>query len=385
MIIRLLNRNDVDEHNKVSSSSFIWQVAETDDDLPDAMVLGAFKDDNKTLMSNFECIPFSTYFEKSALNCLGIGGVATKPEYRRGGLVRSLFDEAFKMSPEYGWDYSLLSPFSTTYYRKFGYEPILWHINAKAETTVMSNIERCFDVELVTPDNVSKLITLYNDIAKSTNLLVVRRESKDFFHKPYTECEYTYMYKKDGAERGFISYKIDRPTSRIVVNELYFYDKEALLGLLGFLRVYEGNLKYIEFAKLSANSPVIDAFKEPRAFTITLSYGNSGRILNMENVLKAKKYPKQYGKFSFLSIDDVPACKGVFTVEYENGECVVERSDNKDYDFSVNAPAAARLFLAGEGLSEQLLSYVDGFNKKGQTDDFIRAFPRAATDFNKGF
>lgn len=385
MIIRLLNENDVNEHNEVSSSSFIWQVGETDEKLPDAMVLGAFKDDNKTLMSNFECIPFDTYFENSTLKCLGIGGVATKPEYRRGGLVRSLFDEAFKMSEEYGWDYSLLAPFSTTYYRKFGYEPLFWHINAKAETTVMSNIERCFDVELVTPENVSKLIKLYNDIAKSTNFLVVRDESKDFFHRPFTACEYTYMYKKDGAERGFVSYQIDRPTSRIVVNELYFYDKEALLGLLGFLRVYEGNLKYIEFTKISADSPVIDVFGEPRAFTIKVFPGNSGRILNIEKVLKAKRYPKQYGKFSFLSTDDVPMCKGVFTVEYENGECNIERSDSKDFDFSLNAPAAARLLLAGEGLSEQLLSYVDGFNKKGEIEDFIRAFPRAATDFNKGF
>lgn len=385
MIIRLLDENDVKEHNEVSSSSFIWQVGEADNKLPDAMVLGAFNDDNKTLMSNFECVPFSTYFDDGTLSCLGIGGVATKPEYRRGGLVRSLFDEAFKMSKEYGWDYSLLSPFSTTYYRKFGYEPILWHINAKAETKVMSNIERYFDVELVTPDNVSRLIKLYNDIAKSTNLLVVREDSKDFFHKPYTDCEYTYMYKKDGAERGFISYKIDRPTSRIVVNELYFYDKEALLGLLGFLRVYEGNLKYIEFTKLTANTPVIDAFKEPRAFTITLSPGNSGRILNMENVLKAKRYPKQYGKFSFLSIDDVPYSSGVFTVEYENGSCLVSRARSGEYDFSVTAPAAARLFLAGEGLNEQTLCYVDGFDKKGKMHDFIRAFPRVGTDFNKGF
>lgn len=385
MVIRKLNEKDIDQHNEVSSSSFIWKVGEKDDHLPEGILLGAFTDDGNTLMSNLECIPFSTYFGNTVLKCLGIGGVATRPEYRRGGFVRALFNESFKMSVEHGWDFSLLSPFSTVYYRKFGYETVIWHISAKGETSALSHIDRCFDVELVTPDNVSKLIELYNGIAKSTDLLVVRKESKDFFHKPFTDCEYTYMYKKNGKPRGFVSYTIDRPTSLISVNEIYFYDREALLGLLGFLRVYESNFKYISFSKLPITTPVIDVIGEPRAFTLTLFPGNAGRILNMERILSANVYPKEYGRFSFLSLDDIPACSGVFNVEYEKGKCLITRSDGGDYDFSVSVCAASRLFLTQEGLSENMLAYVDGFEKKRDLADFIRAFPKKRTDFNKSF
>ncbi len=385
MIIRKLGQNDISQHNEVSSSSFIWKVRETDDSLPEGILLGAFKDDNKTLMSTLECITFSTYFGSGVLKCLGIGGVATKPEYRRGGLVRALFDKAYCMSTEHGWDFSLLSPFSTAYYRKFGYETVMWHISAKAAYSSLSHIDRCFDVELVTENNVSELIRLYNGIAKSSDLLVVREDGKDFFHEPFSKCEYTYMYKKNGEGRGFVSFKIDRSQSLLSVNEIYFYDSEALLGLLGFLRVYEGNLKYIEFSRLPATTPLIGVIGEPRAFTISLSPGNSGRILNMESVLSANVYPKEYGGFSFLSLDSVPACSGVFCVEYENGKCQITRGSGGDYDFSVSPGAAARLFLSGEGLPENLLSFVDGFEKKRDITAFVRAFPRKSADFNKGF
>lgn len=385
MVIRKLDENDINQHNEVSSSSFIWQVEETDDSLPEGILLGAFKDDNKTLMSNLECITFSTYFGSGVLTCLGIGGVATKPEYRHGGLVRALFDEAFNMSGEHGWDFSLLSPFSTAYYRKFGYETVLWNISAKATSSSLSHIDRCFDVELVTESGVLELIKLYNDIARSSDLLVVREESKDFFHKPFSKCEYTYMYKKNGEPRGFVSFKIDRPQSLIAVNEIYFYDREALLGLLGFLRAYEGNLKYIEFLKLPASTPVISVIGEPRAFTVSLSPGNSGRILNMESVLSANVYPKEYGGFSFLSLDGIPSCSGVFSVEYENGKCQITRRVGGNYDFSVSPGAAARLFLSGEGLSENMLSFVDGFEKKRDITAFVKAFPKKSVDFNKGF
>lgn len=385
MIIRRLEEKDIQQHNEVSSSCFIWQVGESDDSLPEGILLGAFLDDNKTLMSNLECITFPVYFKQLTLKCLGIGGVATKPEYRRGGLVRALFDEAFRMSARQAWDISLLSPFSTVYYRKFGYDTVLWNIKARAEISSLSCIDRCFDVELVSNNNVEELIKLYNKIAKSTDLLVVRNEKGDFYHKPFSKCEYTYMYKRNGEARGFISYKIDRAQSLLAVNEIYFYDKQALLGLLGFLRTYEGNLKYIEFTRLPATTPVLSVIGEPRAFTITAFPGNSGRILNMESVLNATVFPREYGRFSFLSLDTVPACSGIFNVEYENKKGLITRSEDGEYDFSVSACAAAKLFLSGEGFSENLLSYIDGFEKKRDVTDLLKAFPARSTDFNKGF
>ena len=53
---------------------------------------------------------------------LTIGGVGTDPEYRRAGLVHTIFTEVEKASIEHGCPLSFLHPFSFSFYRKKGYE-----------------------------------------------------------------------------------------------------------------------------------------------------------------------------------------------------------------------------------------------------------------------
>ena len=229
------------------------------------------------------------------------------------------------------------------------------------------------------------LIDLYNGIAKSTNMLVRREKASDFYFEPFKKCEYTYVYKKNGIPRGFVSYTVNRAENRVLVKEIYFYDRDALMGLLGFLRTYDGNLKYLQFTKLPVCTPIIDVIGEQKGSKVTLSNGDSGRVLNLEKVLSLNVYPKERGSFSFLSADDVPGCSGIYDVEYENGKGEIFRRDSGEYDFSVSPAAASRIFLSSEGLTGYALSYMTGFEKKRDLSDFIRAFPKKNSDFNKGF
>ncbi len=240
-------------------------------------------------------------------------------------------------------------------------------------------------MELVRRETCGTLIETYNRLAKNTNLLVVRRSPDDFYCDPYTKCQYTYLYMRGARAEGYVSFTADRALSRIVVKEILFADKDALLKLLGFLRAYDGNYKTVEFSMLPVTTPLPHIIDEPRSFTVTRYPGDSGRIFNMTNILKANRYPEEYGRFSFWSKDTVPACAGVFTVEYEKGVCEVTDAQSGAYDFSVTPSAAAKLFLSGEGFTEEQLSYWDGFEQKGDLTAFLRAFPQRETNFNKGF
>ncbi len=111
LIIRQLTESDIDSYNEASSSSFIWNVEPSDVKLPDGIIMGALLDDDKTVTAALECIPFENYFGASVIKCVGIGGVCSKPEYRRLGAVRTLFGRVFQMSAAYDWDFSLLGPF----------------------------------------------------------------------------------------------------------------------------------------------------------------------------------------------------------------------------------------------------------------------------------
>ena len=82
----------------------------------------AFDNGAKEMMSTFTVTDFTVRFDGHACKMGGIGGVATLPQYRRRGGIRGCFQEALPDMYASGYDLSYLYPFSTAYYRKFGYE-----------------------------------------------------------------------------------------------------------------------------------------------------------------------------------------------------------------------------------------------------------------------
>ena len=123
MKIRFLTQDDVAEHNKVSSQAFVYacEVDDPNSALPCPKVLGAFDDDGKTLLADFELQERVCHYDGGLLTCAAIGGVAAKPEHRGKGAVTALFHHLFRERP---YDISILYPFSEPYYRRLGYERV---------------------------------------------------------------------------------------------------------------------------------------------------------------------------------------------------------------------------------------------------------------------
>ena len=82
----------------------------------------AFDDSSGEMMSTFTINDYTVRFDGHACRMGGIGGVATLPQYRRRGGIRGCFQAAMPDMYASGYDFSYLYPFSTAYYRKFGYE-----------------------------------------------------------------------------------------------------------------------------------------------------------------------------------------------------------------------------------------------------------------------
>lgn len=92
-----------------------------DPEKDDATHWAAFDEDGE-MMSTFTVSDFTVQFDGSPCKMGGIGGVATLPQYRRRGGIRACFQRALPDMYGSGYDFSYLYPFSTAYYRKFGYE-----------------------------------------------------------------------------------------------------------------------------------------------------------------------------------------------------------------------------------------------------------------------
>ena len=82
----------------------------------------AFGDDDRTMLATMTVVPWTTRFDGHAVPMGGIGGVASLPQYRRTGAIRGCFGAALRDMYDGGTLLSYLYPFSTAFYRRFGYE-----------------------------------------------------------------------------------------------------------------------------------------------------------------------------------------------------------------------------------------------------------------------
>ena len=370
MIIRYLTQNDIVEHDKVSSQAFsiACDIHDPESVLPCENVLGAFDDDNKTLFADLEILERKCCYDGGYLTCAAIGGVAAKPEHRGKGAVKALFQHIIRESK---YDISILYPFSEAYYRQFGYERAGHSVCLTVPFSELSGVKRNNDVTMFEGADTDRLLAVYNRCALQYNLCFVRENADAFSSEPYLSKRYTYIWK----DRAFATIQIDRDRSTIHVEELYFDSCESMLGVVGFLRNFESNQKYLCFQKLPENSPLLYYITDLKPCDIRVSNMGSVRILHFEKVLRSHQYPLRDGTFTLQIADDV------FKVSFSANGTTVEKSGTYDPDVVMDVPTASAVLLSG--LANE--AYLPGLDIRNPNSDFLRAFPPGTTFFTDGF
>lgn len=384
MEIRLITPDEATDFLKVSSASFIWNFDPAVDNKIDVPVMAAFHEGK--LIAGIEMPTFESNYCGHFLKTVGIGGVCSLPESRRMGAVRAIFDEVGKTAQENGWSMGFLYPFSVSYYEKFGYA----YTNRLLSITVpfenMSHIPRNTDVIPYSAEHFEELSALHAKCALKENLVTLRNERKCFCQTPLEKCEYTYFRRNASGEAdGYVCFKVDRSSGNLTVADLYFLSLEALYGLIGFLRNYDGIVKRIIVQKQYPGSPFACIADRITGVTYTDGGCAAGRIYDMKKILESNAYPENHGSFRLLSLDELEQNSGVFEVEYQNGKANVTHKNGGDYDISLTPTAAARLLLSGEGYTAETAVYINGIEIKGDASDFFTAFPHRPTRFTDNF
>ncbi len=91
--VRLLESVELQEYQQLCAFAFQYTLPEesapeTHKDQQTRPIFGVFEDSQ--LLGGMEIIPFHTYIYGKAIPMGGIAGVATWPEYRRQGVVKTL-------------------------------------------------------------------------------------------------------------------------------------------------------------------------------------------------------------------------------------------------------------------------------------------------------
>lgn len=337
----------------------------------------AFLDDNETMTSCLSVLPFSVNFDGKRVKMAGIGGVSSLPHYRRTGGIRGCFETMLPELYKEGYVLSMLYPFSTSYYRKFGYET--WARSARYELELSfipkfaregqsllvdgSNRDKCLsDVRQLTQEWERK----YNGMAELAERAYAFVTEAD----PYKKQEFVYIHYD--VARTPVGYMVCRREvteqgQRLVCSRFVFRGMDGIVGLLALAKSFQADHKSIVFTLPSSIplDPLIDEWSLGAVSRSDASLGMA-RIVNAEAALRATSY-RGTGEISVRVQDgQIAENNGVFTVRFaDNAAVSVEKDSGKEAQIVMEISEFSR-FLMG-AVDTEALAYsrrASGYSKE---------------------
>lgn len=314
----------------------------------------AFEDDDQTMMSYFVATPFPVHFDKHNCKMIGIGGVATLPQYRRSGGIRACFTAALPDMYAKGASFSYLYPFSTAYYRKFGYEMCCERFQYKILLSAIPNTKLEGSCILVEPDHcyLEDIKKIYETWQNQYNMMVI---NEDFEYawvlnsNPAKDQIFTYVYKsKAGIPKGFMTFQLEQNgyERNLKCKRFFFTDREGFQGLLSILHSCCSDHLYATF-ELPTNLNITPLLPEWSlgAASCQTHYCGMVRVINVKQVLEMASYHGTGSLVIDLQDDYIEQNNGKFLVEFENDRAKNVRTTDTPADISIGISDFSRMIV----------------------------------------
>ncbi len=305
----------------------------------------AIDDDGTTIMGFLKAIPAPIYFDHQVVTTSCIGDVCSLPQFRKRGVIRACFKKSFQDTYDEGYLFSYLYPFSTKFYRQFGYErcceSTVWTLDIRnlpyfdtAQGTVYLNENgSCLN-------DIKKI---YNVFAQDYNLMF-QREDCDWLavkkNNPVKDKEYIYVYHDiHGTPISTLSFTKNKVHDKTImdVHALYFTCLEGLKGLINHMRSYASHYDTVRLTLpkdlcFEALLPETSLYSVQR----TCDFNGMVRVLNVLEVLKCAKYIGSGEITLTIHDNDLDANNRTFHLSFTEGKATrVDVVDTKS-DIELN-------------------------------------------------
>jgi len=353
-------------------------------DEPEHRLIRAEIAEGDIVLTGMSQISIPTRFGEKWIPSVLVGGVGTKPEYRRGGHVRELFERMFAASEREPWVVSLLHPFSFNYYRMFGYELVSDHRLVTVAMDKLSHIPRFSEFRPLKESELPEVLDLYNNrFAPHRNLTQKRFDTQRF---PFGDNsgDVAYALRENGRFTAYLRLHTEKKyivnhmgEGVLTVKEIVFESLDALVKAMGFLRMYEGELEQVFFANLAPIPEVEYLLREYIAEKIEIVPDVAARVLDTVGLLEAVSYPQKAGQFIIKIEDILPKVAGTYHVEYADGKAEITKlCEDAAWDICTDAAGFARLAYGYDGANARMARYMPGVRLNNDAEDFFRAFPK---------
>lgn len=291
----------------------------------------AFSEDGN-MMSNFTIPDYTVNFDGHSCKMAGIGGVATLPQYRRMGGIRACFDAALPDMYESGYAFSYLYPFSTRFYRQFGYESCVqkygWEVNLglldppKVPVTFRLCEKNCPQTEAIR--SVDQIWERY------FNMMVQHREedykwTTEF--DPAVKQEFTYVcYDQANVPKAYTTFKAlwQEGKRNIVCSRFCFGDRDGFAGLMMLFKSLSAdhNLAKFQTPALPSLQYLMPEWSLGAVKWEVLANSGMVRAINVRQVLEKAAYLGSGQVTLEIRDPQIPQNNGRFTVAFSHGKAV---------------------------------------------------------------
>ena len=314
----------------------------------------AFNDQNG-MMGFLLGFPANVRFDGHEAVCTCIGDVSCLPAYRRQGVIASCFRQHLADSFEQGAVFSYLYPFSTVFYRQFGYElcaqTVEWRIDVDAipafpEIKGFASLNEAYSER-------EALAQIYRQSMAEYNLSFLREDcdwNRFIGQQPAAQHRYTYVWRNaDGVPKGCFTfgkeYDAQLRGSIMICTDFHAVDDEGMKGLLQFIRSFRSHYKRVHLpmpvdVRLERILPEVSSCERRIGFT------GMGRIINVRRALELARYQGSGTVNIAVADPQVDQNNGIFKVNFQDGRCT-DITAGTHADVSLDIAAFSRLLLGG--------------------------------------
>ncbi len=268
----------------------------------------------------------------------GVWAVATDPLYRKQGLVRSLFKEAFPRMKKEGAVLSILDPFYRTFYEKFDYalgEKRAKHVFKKEDLRVGKTRSDVTIRELTGPEDIPKIIEMEKTMTRfGSRFLGFKSMLEDAIKKGNF-----FVFENDNEILGMIRFRYsdNHPGYHLMVgNTRYKYD-DVFPSIVELVSKYAVNSAKVTWYT-DIDAPVRHFFS---CYSTTESHVIGSmmmRVIDFENYCKSIAVPETASEQVTVNIEDdyCPWNTGTYSLIPDQGRLQIEKSE-RDSDVKLSA------------------------------------------------
>ena len=371
MIVRKIRPEEVPRANELFAIAFEQAMDREAAARPDGGNVhrwAAFDEGSGDMMSTFTINEYTVRFDGHACKMGGIGGVATLPQYRRQGGIRGCFQAALRDMYAGGYELSYLYPFSTAYYRKFGYECCIqkYHMAVNLErlaAPAFGGSLRLAEAGNPMTEAIRRVDACWEE---RYNMMVLHRpedykwtEEQD----PAVRQAFTYVcFAADGTPKAYTSFtKEDQKDGRnLVCSRFCFVDREGFSGLMALFKSLAADHTLVRFS-VPASPAMQYLLPEWSMGAAACSAQPVGmvRVINVESVLKKAAYDGSGAVILAVRDPQLPENDRTFAVRFDQGRALSVEETREEADAVLAIPAFSAL-MAGACDFSGAAEWMDG-------------------------